>query len=107
MHTDAHTDLCQTRVSNGEIPPIRALILNAGFLDFGKQSWTQDGLDVTFAANYLGHWLLTLLLLKNIDREAGRIVILGSQSHEYVLLILDIQQQVPAAVLRKSFAPRG
>ncbi|KIW14108.1 hypothetical protein PV08_06889 [Exophiala spinifera] len=70
------------RVSTGQIPPIRALILNAGFLEFGKQSWTDDGLDVTFAANYLGHWLLTILLLKSIDKDAGRIVVVGSQSHD-------------------------
>ncbi|TGJ81877.1 hypothetical protein E0Z10_g6894 [Xylaria hypoxylon] len=75
-------DGIKVRVSTGEIPPIRALILNAGFQDFGKQSWTSDGLDTTFAANYLGHWLLTLLLLESLDREAGRIVIIGSQSHD-------------------------
>ncbi|KAL9622292.1 MAG: hypothetical protein Q9160_003303 [Pyrenula sp. 1 TL-2023] len=70
------------RISAGEIPPIRTLILNAGYQDFGKQSWTDDGLDVTFAANYFGHWLLTLLLLKSMDREAGRIIVIGSQGHE-------------------------
>ncbi|KAF2503073.1 putative short-chain dehydrogenase [Lophium mytilinum] len=70
------------RVLAGDIPPISALILNAGFQDFGKQSWTDDGFDVTFSANYLGHWLLTLLLLKSIDKEAGRIVVIGSQSHD-------------------------
>ncbi|KAK8112569.1 short chain dehydrogenase domain-containing protein [Apiospora sp. TS-2023a] len=70
------------RVSAGKIPPIRALILNAGFQDFGKQSWTKQGLDTTFAANYLGHWLLTLFLLKNMDAIAGRIVVLGSQAHD-------------------------
>ncbi|KAK2610239.1 hypothetical protein N8I77_003689 [Diaporthe amygdali] len=70
------------RVSAGGIPPIRALILNAGFQDFGKQSWTDDGLDTTFAANYLGHWLLTLLLLKSMDKEAGRIIVIGSQGHD-------------------------
>jgi NAD(P)-dependent dehydrogenase (short-subunit alcohol dehydrogenase family) len=68
----------QARVSAGQIPPIRALILNAGFLDFGKQSWTDDGLDVTFAANYLGHWLLTLLLLRSMDKKAGQIIVIGS-----------------------------
>lgn len=72
------------RVSAGDIPPIRALILNAGFHDFGKQAWTEDGLDKTFSANYLGHWLLTLLLLKSLDRASGRIVVVGSQAHEYV-----------------------
>lgn len=66
----------------GDIPPIRALVLNAGFQDFGNQSWTDDGLDTNFATNYLGHWLLTLLLLGSVDREAGRIIIIGSQSHK-------------------------
>ncbi|KAI0012534.1 putative short-chain dehydrogenase [Xylariaceae sp. FL0662B] len=70
------------RISAGEIPPIRALILNAGFSDFGKQTWADDGFDTTFAANYLGHWLITLLLLKSMDKEAGRIVVIGSQSHD-------------------------
>ncbi|KAG8162705.1 hypothetical protein KVR01_007183 [Diaporthe batatas] len=70
------------RVSTGEIPPIRALILNAAFQDFGNQSWTDDGFDTVFASNYLGHWLLTLLLLGSMDMESGRIVVLGSQSHD-------------------------
>ncbi|KAF2730930.1 putative short-chain dehydrogenase [Polyplosphaeria fusca] len=71
-----------TRVSNQEIPPIRALILNAGFQDWGHQTWTADGYDTTFSANYLGQWLLSLLLLKSMDKDKGRIIILGSQSHD-------------------------
>ncbi|KUI54256.1 Short-chain dehydrogenase TIC 32, chloroplastic [Cytospora mali] len=70
------------RVSAGDIPPIRALVLNAGFQDFGNQAWTDDGLDTTFSANYLGHWLLTLLLLKSLDKTSGRIVLVGSQAHD-------------------------
>ncbi|KUJ19299.1 putative short-chain dehydrogenase [Mollisia scopiformis] len=70
------------RVSAGEIPPIKALILNAGFQDFGNQAWTADGFDKTFSANYLGHFLLTLLLLKSMDKESGRIVLVGSQAHD-------------------------
>ncbi|KAI0394769.1 putative short-chain dehydrogenase [Xylariaceae sp. FL0594] len=71
-----------SRVANGDIPPIQALVLNAGFQDFGKQVWTPDGFDVTFSANYLGHWLLTLLLLKSMNKECGRIVVIGSQAHD-------------------------
>ncbi|OTB05568.1 hypothetical protein M426DRAFT_72848 [Hypoxylon sp. CI-4A] len=71
-----------TRVSAGDLPPIRALILNAGFQDFGQQMWTDDGFDKTFTSNYMGHWLLTLLLLKSMNKEEGRIIILGSQSHD-------------------------
>lgn len=43
---------------------------------------TKTGLDTFFAANYLGHWALTLLLLKSIDKAAGRIIVLGSQAHD-------------------------
>ncbi|KAI1076803.1 hypothetical protein F5B20DRAFT_311828 [Whalleya microplaca] len=68
-------------VSAGEAPPIRALILNAGINDMGKQSFTEDGFDMSFASNYLGHWLLTLMLLQSIDPENGRIVVVGSSSH--------------------------
>ncbi|KAI2779001.1 putative short-chain dehydrogenase [Daldinia loculata] len=83
------------RVSAGQLPPIRALILNAGFQDFGKQSWTDDGLDATFAANYLGHWLLTLLLLKSVDKEDGRVVVIGSQ----ILMTLETFAVKPSRTL--------
>nr|BBJ34518.1 putative short-chain dehydrogenase/reductase [Alternaria solani] len=72
------------RVASGEIPPIRALILNAGLLEFEKQTWAADadgGFDLTFASNYLGHWLLTLLLLQSMNRDCGRIVMIGSSTH--------------------------
>lgn len=70
------------RVASGQIPPIRALILNAGYLEFTSQSWTADGFDMTFASNHLGHWLLTALLLQSMDRDAGRVVVVGSESHD-------------------------
>ncbi|KAI8945379.1 hypothetical protein F4801DRAFT_594180 [Xylaria longipes] len=70
------------RVATGEIAPIRALILNAGMNDMGKQSFTEDGFDTSFASNYLSHWVLTLLLLQSMDLEAGRIVIVGSGTHD-------------------------
>lgn len=70
------------RVASGEIPPIRALVLNAGYLEFLEQTWTDDGFDTTFASNYLGHWLLAILLLQSMDFQAGRIVVIGSESHD-------------------------
>ncbi|KAI1131980.1 NAD(P)-binding protein [Nemania abortiva] len=66
-----------TRVSSGSIPAIRAIILNAGYEEFGKQTWT-NGLDMAFTVNYLGHWLLTLQLLQSMDRDKGRIVWISS-----------------------------
>lgn len=70
------------RIAAGEIPPIRALILNAGYHEMNTQRFTEDGYAVMFMANYLGHWLLVLLLLQSMDREMGRIVVLGSKAHE-------------------------
>lgn len=71
-----------SRVAAGQIPPIRAIILNAGVEEFASQTWTDDGLDLTFATNYLGHWLLTLMLLGSMDRDRGRILWVTSWSHK-------------------------
>jgi NAD(P)-dependent dehydrogenase (short-subunit alcohol dehydrogenase family) len=70
------------RVSEGSLPRIRALILNAGFQEQSAQSFSEDGFDMSFQANYLSHWLLTLLLLQSMDVEQGRIVVVGSSGHE-------------------------
>lgn len=70
------------RVASGGIPALRAIILNAGYLEFISQSWTKDGFDTSFASNYLGHWLLTLLLLPSLDRQDGRIIVVASESHD-------------------------
>lgn len=65
------------KVSAGEIPRIRVLVLNAAYRHTQGQTRTEDGLDIAFASNYLGHWLLVLLLLQRMDRELGRVVIVG------------------------------
>ncbi|KAK6085258.1 putative short-chain dehydrogenase [Seiridium cupressi] len=70
------------RVKSGDIPPIRALILNAAYLEFEQQTWTDDGFDTAFAVAYLGHWLLAILLLESLDRDHGRIVVIGSSAHD-------------------------
>ncbi|KAI0534426.1 hypothetical protein GGR58DRAFT_516144 [Xylaria digitata] len=70
------------RVADGSIPPIRALILNAAWQEYTTHTMTDDGFDMTFQANHLSHFLLTLLLLKSMDKKNGRIVVLGSWSHD-------------------------
>lgn len=35
-------------VAAGRIPPVRVLILNAGWQEFTTQTWTADGFDMTF-----------------------------------------------------------
>lgn len=70
------------KVLTGEIPKIRALILNAAYRDHQGQTRTENGLDSAFACNYLGHWLLVLLLLQSMDQESGRIVVVSSWVYE-------------------------
>lgn len=72
----------RSRIAAGQIPPIRAIILNAGVEEFATQTWTEDGLDLTFATNYLGHWLLCMMLLGSMDRDRGRILWVTSWSHK-------------------------
>lgn len=52
------------------------LINNAGIaLRLPTRQLTKDGNELHFAINYLGHFLLTRLLLDKIDKsEAGRLV---------------------------------
>ncbi|KAI1849853.1 hypothetical protein JX265_013556 [Neoarthrinium moseri] len=70
------------RISAGSIPQIRALVLNAAFVEFETQTWAEEnGFDMAFVASYLGHWLLTVMLLQSMDLASGRITIVGSDSH--------------------------
>lgn len=70
------------KVESGELPPIRALVLNAAVQDGKGQKFTEDGFESHFGVNYLANWLLVLLLLKSMDREVGRIVLVSSWSHD-------------------------
>ncbi|KAK9418990.1 putative Ketoreductase (KR) domain-containing protein [Seiridium unicorne] len=70
------------RIAAAKIPPIRTLILTAGWQEFTTQTWTKDGFDMTFMASYLRHWLLTMMFLQGMDREPGKIVVIGSLAHD-------------------------
>lgn len=70
------------KIAAGELGPIRALILNAGYQEHTSQHFSDDGFAMSFQCNYLSHWLLTLTLLQNLDPDHGRVVVVGSWSHE-------------------------
>ncbi len=62
-------------------PRIDILINNAGarFNDFNKND---DGIELTFATNHLGHFLLTRLLADHLEKSAGaRIITVASDVH--------------------------
>lgn len=63
-------------------PKIDVLVNNAGvFVE--KREETAEGFERTFATNYLGHFLLTNLLLPQLRKsEAGRIISISSDAHK-------------------------
>ncbi|MQL77234.1 hypothetical protein Taro_009633 [Colocasia esculenta] len=66
--------------------PLHLLINNAGKFSHGN-AISEDGIEMTFATNYLGHYLLTKLLLEKMEETArvtgiqGRIVNVSSSIH--------------------------
>lgn len=63
--------------------PLHILVNNAGGSVPGKQaSFTQDGFELTFGTNHLGHFLLTNLLLEDLKRSApARVITVSSELH--------------------------
>jgi hypothetical protein len=43
---------------------------------------SDDGYDLTWQINYLANQILSLMLLQSMDKDEGRILIIGSWSHE-------------------------
>jgi NAD(P)-dependent dehydrogenase (short-subunit alcohol dehydrogenase family) len=62
-------------------PPIAALICNAGSQTVSGLAFSQDGYEVTFAVNHLGHFLLVDLLRPMLAPRC-RIVIVASGTHD-------------------------
>lgn len=74
------------RVAAGALPPVRALVLVAGYLDVSPgakrpRRLTADGFEAVWATNYLANFALVLRLLRSVDRGRGRVVMVSSWSH--------------------------
>jgi NAD(P)-dependent dehydrogenase (short-subunit alcohol dehydrogenase family) len=57
------------------------LVNNAGGI-FQKRQLSEDGFEMTFAVNYLGHFLLTLILMPLLQKGKARIVNISSAAHK-------------------------
>ena len=65
---------------------IHVLVNNSGVFLYHKRL-TEDGFDATMAINYVGHYLLTLLLLERIKNSApSRILVATSLTHYFSIL---------------------
>jgi NAD(P)-dependent dehydrogenase (short-subunit alcohol dehydrogenase family) len=71
----------ETFLSSGR--PLHVLVNNAGLA--GRRGMTAEGFELTFGVNYLGHYLLTRLLLDRMVASApARIVHVASSVHHRV-----------------------
>ncbi|KAH8598515.1 hypothetical protein B0O99DRAFT_506138 [Bisporella sp. PMI_857] len=76
-----------TRVANGTLEPLRAVVLNAAFQEahagtLTAKTFTEDGYEAHFGVNYLANFLFTLLTLRSVDKEHGRIILVSSVVHD-------------------------
>jgi NAD(P)-dependent dehydrogenase (short-subunit alcohol dehydrogenase family) len=63
------------------LPPLQAIVCNAGLQIVQGTTYTQDGFEMTFGVNHLGHFLLVHLLLEHMA-EPGRIIFVSSGTHD-------------------------
>jgi|SRR5215471_167110 len=65
------------------IPPLGGLILNAGGINMKARSmkFTEDGFEQTFQLNFLGHFLLANLMIRQMA-SPSRIVFVSSDLHD-------------------------
>ncbi|MDJ0789790.1 MAG: SDR family NAD(P)-dependent oxidoreductase [Myxococcota bacterium] len=64
-----------------ELPPLAALVCNAGVQNVAGTRRTADGFEETFGVNHLGHFLLAHLLSPMLAEDA-RIVFVASGTHD-------------------------
>jgi light-dependent protochlorophyllide reductase len=68
-------------VREAALPPLHATVCNAGVQVVSGTEWTDDGIEMTFGVNHLGHFALAQGLLGALVRPA-RIVVVSSGTHD-------------------------
>jgi NAD(P)-dependent dehydrogenase (short-subunit alcohol dehydrogenase family) len=67
--------------TKSELPPLQAILCNAGAAFVQGTQVTADGLEATFGVNHMGHFLLVRLLYNQLS-EQGRVVVVSSDTHQ-------------------------
>lgn len=68
-------------VRNASLPPLHAIVCNAGLQVVSGTEYTADGVETTFGVNHLGHFALVQGLLDVLARPA-RILVVSSGTHD-------------------------
>ncbi|MFD1255349.1 SDR family oxidoreductase [Mucilaginibacter terrae] len=76
----------------GKLFAINVLINNAGGINF-KREESKDGIELTFAMNHLGHFLLTMSLMPLLQKGQARVINVSSEAHKMARpeLLKDVQ----------------
>jgi NAD(P)-dependent dehydrogenase (short-subunit alcohol dehydrogenase family) len=67
--------------AESSLPPVGAIVCNAGIQIVTGATFTQDGFETTFQVNHLAHFLLVQLLLDRLEAPA-RVVFVSSGTHD-------------------------
>jgi NAD(P)-dependent dehydrogenase (short-subunit alcohol dehydrogenase family) len=77
------TDGIRSEIAAGKLPPLQAVVWNAmSWSLVGGLKFSSDGYERSMAVNHIAHFAMTLRLLETFEKKKGRIVFLGSDSHE-------------------------
>jgi NAD(P)-dependent dehydrogenase (short-subunit alcohol dehydrogenase family) len=68
-------------VAGASLPPVHAIVCNAGLQVVSGTELTADGVEMTFGVNHLGHFALVQGLLDTLARPA-RILVVSSGTHD-------------------------
>lgn len=77
----AFSQTIATKLERKELPPLRALINNAGLQMGALTEYTAEGYEMTFGVNHLGHFLLTHLIAPYLTTPA-RVIFVASDVHD-------------------------
>jgi len=68
-------------VREADLSPLHAIVCNAGIQVVSDTEWTEDGVEMTFGVNHLGHFALIHGLQDQLARPA-RILVVSSGTHD-------------------------
>lgn len=72
---------CVETFRHAKLPPLAGIVCNAGGQSVAVPTRTAEGYETTFGVNHLAHYLLTRLLLPDLEAD-GSIVFVSSGTHD-------------------------